>query len=92
MDKFEGYNKPWIMRRADPYVYRHTDGSYYFTASLPEYDGIALRRADSLYLPSFTIWTANGTSILPAATRMISGRFGHMCWSAAEKILCRIRG
>ena len=34
MDKFEGYNKPWIMRRADPYVYRHTDGSYYFTASL----------------------------------------------------------
>ena len=29
-------------------VYRHTDGMYYFTASLPEYNGIALRRASTL--------------------------------------------
>lgn len=42
------YNEPWIMQRADPYVYRHTDGSYYFTASVPAYDGIVLRKADSL--------------------------------------------
>lgn len=42
------YNEVWIARRADPYVYRHVDGSYYFTASLPAYDGIALRKADSL--------------------------------------------
>ena len=42
------FNKPWIMQRADPYVYRHTDGKYYFTASVPEYDRIVLRRADSL--------------------------------------------
>ncbi len=42
------YNKPWIMQRADPYVYRHTDGTYYFTASVPAYDGIVLRRADTL--------------------------------------------
>lgn len=42
------YNKPWIMQRADPYVYRHTDGSYYFTASVPAYDGIVLRRSDTL--------------------------------------------
>ena len=42
------YNKPWILQRADPYVYRHTDGMYYFTASLPEYDGIALRRSETL--------------------------------------------
>ena len=42
------YNEPWILQRADPYVYRHTDGMYYFTASLPEYNGIALRtRSDS---------------------------------------------
>lgn len=32
------YNKPWILQRADTYVYRHTDGSYYFTASVPAYD------------------------------------------------------
>lgn len=42
------YNEPWILQRADPYVYLHSDGWYYFTASLPQYDGIALRRAKSL--------------------------------------------
>lgn len=42
------YQDVWIPQRADPYVYRHTDGSYYFTASLPAYDGIALRRAAGL--------------------------------------------
>lgn len=42
------FNEPWIVQRADPYVYRHTDGNYYFTASVPAYDGIVLRRADSL--------------------------------------------
>ena len=42
------YNEPWILQRADPYVYRHTDGSYYFTASVPAYAGIVLRRAGSL--------------------------------------------
>lgn len=42
------YNKPWILQRADPYVYRHTDGVYYFTASVPAYDGIVLRRASTL--------------------------------------------
>ena len=40
--------KPFIAQRADPYVYRHTDGNYYFTASVPAYDRIVLRRADSL--------------------------------------------
>lgn len=42
------YNEVWIPQRADPYVYRHEDGSYYFTASVPEYDGIILRKAESL--------------------------------------------
>ena len=42
------FNKPWILQRADPYVYRHSDGWYYFTASVPAYDSIVLRRASSL--------------------------------------------
>lgn len=42
------YNEPWIMQRADPYVYRHTDGMYYFTASIPAYDGIFLRKSETL--------------------------------------------
>jgi GH43 family beta-xylosidase len=48
MEKKLRYNEPWILQRADPYVYRHTDGTYYFTASVPAYDGIVLRRAGSL--------------------------------------------
>ena len=48
MDRTLQFNQPWILQRADPYVYRHTDGKYYFTASLPEYDGIALRCSDTL--------------------------------------------
>lgn len=42
------YNKPWIIQRADPYVYRHTDGTYYFTATVPEYDKIILRSSKTL--------------------------------------------
>lgn len=60
MDKTLKYNEPWILQRADPYVYRHTDGWYYFTASVPAYDKIVLRRAKSLSeLPDaeeVTIW------------------------------------
>ena len=36
------YNEPWILQRADPYVYRHTDGTYYFTASVPNMTGLFL--------------------------------------------------
>jgi len=40
--------KPLIEQRADPYIYRHTDGYYYFTASVPQYDRIELRRAKTI--------------------------------------------
>lgn len=42
------YNTPFIEQRADPYMYRHMDGMYYFTASVPAYDRIVLRRADTI--------------------------------------------
>ena len=42
------YNQPFIEQRADPYIYRHTDGKCYFTASVPEYDRIVLRESDTL--------------------------------------------
>ena len=31
MDNTVKYNEPWILQRADPYVYKHTDGKYYFS-------------------------------------------------------------
>ena len=40
--------KPLILQRADPYIHKHDDGWYYFTASVPAYDGIELRRARTI--------------------------------------------
>lgn len=42
------YNKPFITERADPYIYLHSDGFYYFTGSVPAYDKIVLRKAREL--------------------------------------------
>ncbi len=42
------FNTPFIEQRADPYVIKSEDGKYYFTASVPAYDRIVLRCADSL--------------------------------------------
>jgi GH43 family beta-xylosidase len=39
---------PLVTQRADPQITLHTDGYYYFTATVPEYDRIELRRARSL--------------------------------------------
>jgi GH43 family beta-xylosidase len=39
---------PVVKQRADPHVLKHTDGQYYFTASVPEYDRIILRRSSTL--------------------------------------------
>lgn len=37
------YNEPFIEQRADPFVCKAADGTYYFTASYPAYDRILLR-------------------------------------------------
>lgn len=62
------YNRAFIEQRADPYVYRHTDGSYYFTASVPEYDRIILRRAATLEelrdAEEVTVWRRHETGIM----------------------------
>ena len=42
------FSNPIVEQRADPWVYLHTDGYYYFTGSVPEYDRIELRRAKNL--------------------------------------------
>lgn len=62
------YNEPWILQRADPYVYRHTDGTYYFTASVPEYDRIVLRHSDTLAglydAEEVTVWRKHEKGIM----------------------------
>lgn len=42
------WTNPILPQRADPHVTLHDDGYYYFTATVPEYDRIELRRAKSL--------------------------------------------
>ena len=54
------YENPLILQRADPWIYRHWDGLYYFTASVPEYDRIELRVAPSIEklrtVSPITVW------------------------------------
>ncbi len=54
------YTNPLIPQRADPHISKHTDGYYYFTATVPEYDRIVLRRAQTIpalaSAPETTIW------------------------------------
>ncbi len=49
-----------ITQRADPHISRHHDGYYYFTASVPAYDRVELRRARTIEglrdAPAHTIW------------------------------------
>ena len=42
------WENPIIEKRADPHVFLHTDGYYYLTATVPDYDAIELRRARTI--------------------------------------------
>ena len=42
------YSPPLILQRADPCILLGEDGFYYFTASVPEFDRIELRRAETV--------------------------------------------
>ncbi|RRJ66885.1 alpha-N-arabinofuranosidase [Paenibacillus oralis] len=48
MDKNREFVNPIVEQRADPWVYKHSDGYYYFTASVPEYDRIEIRRSATI--------------------------------------------
>lgn len=65
---------PLIRQRADPLILRHDDGHYYFTASVPEYDRVILRRASTLAglatAPEVVVWR-----------RPASGRMAGYIWA-----------
>lgn len=66
--KITEYNEAFILQRADPYVYRHENGMYYFTASVPEFDKVILRCADTLEglkeANEKTIWVKHDTGLM----------------------------
>ncbi len=74
MKSLPEYNNPLVYQRADPYCYYHTDGYYYFTASVPQYDLIEIRRAKTLnyleHADSRIIWKKH-----------FSGRMGSHIWA-----------
>lgn len=64
------YTNPIAAQRADPHIFRHTDGYYYFTATVPEYDRIVLRRATTIQglasAPETVIWRRHTTGEMGA--------------------------
>jgi GH43 family beta-xylosidase len=42
------YTNPLVPQRADPHIFRHTDGFYYYMATVPEYDRLILRRSRTI--------------------------------------------
>jgi GH43 family beta-xylosidase len=64
------FRNPLIEQRADPFVLRHSDGNYYFTASVPEYDRIILRRAKTIGgladAEEKVIWRKHDTGVMGA--------------------------
>ncbi|GAB7105381.1 hypothetical protein JCM4814A_36950 [Streptomyces phaeofaciens JCM 4814] len=64
------YTNPIAAQRADPHIFRHTDGYYYFTATVPEYDRIVLRRATTIQglstAQEVTVWTRHTSGIMGA--------------------------
>lgn len=65
MDSEFTYNSPLVYQRADPYIYLHSDGYYYFTGTMPQYDCIEIRRArklnELLTADSFVVWKKHST-------------------------------
>lgn len=61
------YNTPFIAQRADPYIL-HEGGKYYFTASVPAYDSVVLRCADTLEglrtAPETEVWHKHESGVM----------------------------
>ena len=57
-----------LCSQADPYIYKHESGMYYFTASVPAYDKIILRESDTLEgladATEHEIWYKHDTGIM----------------------------
>lgn len=82
--KGDVYPNPLIPNRADPYVLKHSDGYYYFTGSVPEYDRLVLRRSRTIAglstAEETVIWTKHdvgemGNHIWAPELHMLDGKW-----------------
>ncbi|MET9436674.1 family 43 glycosylhydrolase [Streptomyces sp. NPDC006551] len=64
------FTNPVAEQRADPHILKHTDGYYYFTATVPAYDRIVMRRATTLQglstAAETTIWSKHASGEMGA--------------------------
>ena len=64
------WTNPLLPQRADPHVTLHSDGYYYYTATVPEYNRIELRRARTLNdlssAKAKTIWSQHNSGPMSA--------------------------
>ncbi|MFC0876663.1 family 43 glycosylhydrolase [Saccharicrinis sp. FJH2] len=68
------YNNPIAEERADPWVFKADDGTYYMTATVPEYDRIIIRKANTINglkdAEEKVIWRKHKTGVM-----------GHHIWA-----------
>ncbi len=89
------FANPVVRQRADPHLTRHTDGWYYFTATVPEYDRLELRRGKTIAglatAEAKTIWRKHasgpmGSHIWAPELHAIDGKwFIYFAAGGAEK-------
>ena len=90
------WKNPLVEQRADPHITLHGDGWYYFTATVPEYDRLELRRArtvaDLAQAEAKVIWRKRasgpmGSHIWAPELHHVDGRwFIYFAAGAAEKV------
>ncbi len=70
MKQFVSFKNPIVEQRADPWVYKHTDGFYYFTALVPGYDRIEVRRSHTIEglaeADPVVVWRQHDSGIMSA--------------------------
>jgi GH43 family beta-xylosidase len=64
------FDNPIAEQRADPWVHKTDDGTYYLTATVPEYDRLVIRKADSINglsdADETTIWRKHEEGVMSA--------------------------
>lgn len=62
------FDNPLAEQRADPHVWKAEDGTYYFTATVPEYDRIEIRKSKTINgikaAPPVVVWRKHNKGVM----------------------------
>ncbi len=65
---------------ADPWIYKHTDGYYYYTATYSDFDRVIIRKAKSINLIDSND-SAQSATVLTANTGVLAGQVYRYIWA-----------